>query len=144
MSHLHRQIHLNGRNMDHICHHYPSHRSVCLYFIKNPESWKVLKTYFRAVTLLLLHRPKQFIRNNGLMRVGVEIPIYEAIIFNLDIQFLCSSVSMAVRYSTSDGSSSGHQDCPSTRYLHLLDCFKDLSLVRKSGFVGSSIPSSTS
>ena len=40
--------------------------------------------FFRPAELLLLYRHEHLIRNNGLMGVGVEIPIHEAIVFNLN------------------------------------------------------------
>ena len=38
---------------------------------------------FSTAEFFLLYRLKHLIRNNGLMRIGVEIPIHEAIIFYL-------------------------------------------------------------
>ena len=39
--------------------------------------------FFGSAELLLLHCHEHLIRNNGLMGVGVEIPIHEANVFNL-------------------------------------------------------------
>ena len=43
--------------------------------------------FFRAAEFLLLYCHEHIIRNNGLMGVGREIPVHEAIVFNLN----CSS-----------------------------------------------------
>ena len=39
---------------------------------------------FGTAEFFLLHRLKDLVRNNGLMGVGVKIPIHEAIIFDLN------------------------------------------------------------
>ena len=44
----------------------------------------VILRFFGAAEFLLLYRHKHLVRNNGLMRAGIEIPFHEAIVFDLD------------------------------------------------------------
>ena len=44
----------------------------------------VILRFFRPAEFLLLYRHEHFIRNNGLMGVGVKESIHETIIFDLD------------------------------------------------------------
>jgi len=54
-----------------------------LFFFKGSNSWQSCFQDFGTLGLFLLHHHEHLIRNNGLMGIGAEVPLHEAIVFNL-------------------------------------------------------------